>query len=410
MSRAPRSESARRFWGDDDSATPILHMDMDAFYVSVELLNRPELIGRPVAVGGQERGVISAASYEARRYGVNSAMSVAQAKRRCPQLVILPAHHDQYAAISSRIMAYLRTITPLVEQLSVDEAFLDVSGARKLFGSPVEIGQAIRRYVRSSEGVVASIGIASTKHVAKVASAHAKPDGLLLVPHDRTLDFLHTLPVGALWGVGEKTRELLARKGIINVADIATVGQQRLISIVGQAQGQHLYQLAMGRDDRAVVPEREEKSISREQTFFESLFDTNEALRVLLYQSHDVARRLRAHNVFARTVSIKVRYADFSTLTRSVTLGAPTHTGAEIYEAARGLFMNLPAQSLGIRLLGVRGGQLSRPDDGVQLALDDDGRRSRAEEAMDLVRQKYGNQVLNQGSLLENGHSDPFTS
>ncbi|QJC21602.1 DNA polymerase IV [Arcanobacterium buesumense] len=401
MSRAPRSSAARRFWGDDDSQTPIMHMDLDAFFVSVELIERPELVGRPVAVGGQERGVISAASYEAREFGVNSAMPVGQAKRRCPQLIILPPNHEKYEEISRRVMDFLRTITPLVEQLSVDEAFLDVAGARKLFGSPVRIGHYIRRHIQETEGIVASIGIAASKHVAKIASAHAKPDGLLLVPRDRTLDFLHTLPVGALWGVGEKTRENLAKRGITHVADIVTIGQQRLSAIVGQANGQHLYNLALGQDNRRVEPQREEKSISREQTFFEPIMTSSQAHKVLLYQSHDVASRLRAHGSYSRTLSLKVRYSDFSTLTRSITLGAPTNTGADVYEAVCALFDQLYAEGRGIRLLGVRAGQLSRYDGGVQLTLGDDGRRSKAEEAMDLVRAKYGRSVLKHGSLLE---------
>lgn len=267
MSKAPRSQAARRFWGDDDTHTPILHMDMDAFFVSVELLERPELIGKPVAVGGLERGVISAASYEARTYGVNSAMPVGLAKRRCPHLIILPTNRHKYAAISQRVMDYLRTITPAVEQLSVDEAFLDVSGARKLFGTPTHIATTIREWIRTNEGIPASIGIASTKHVAKIASAHAKPDGLLLVPHHRTQDFLNTLPVGALWGVGDKTRELLHRKGIDTVSDVVAIGPQRLVTILGQAQGNHLYRLAIGDDRRNVQPQHEEKSISREHTF-----------------------------------------------------------------------------------------------------------------------------------------------
>ncbi|QRV02766.1 DNA polymerase IV [Arcanobacterium phocisimile] len=407
MSRAPRSTAARRFWGDDDSHTPILHMDMDAFFVAVELLERPELVGKPVAVGGQERGVISAASYEARTFGVNSAMPVAQARRCCPQLIILPAQHHKYSEVSRRIMDYLRSITPLVEQLSVDEAFLDVAGARKLFGTPMQIAQRIREHIRSTEGLAASIGIASTKHVAKVASAHAKPDGLLLIPQERTTDFLHALPVGALWGVGDKTRETLEKKGIVDVADIVALGRPRLVAILGQAHGNHIYDLAIGRDERRVQPYREEKSISKEHTFFDPIDDPPAAWKMMLDQAHDVARRLRANEFFGRTVSIKVRYTDFSTITRSVTLGAPTNTGADIYDAARNLFDQLPASGMGIRLLGVRVGQLSRSAQGVQLALDDDGRRSRAEETMDEIRQKFGGEILQHGSLLETERRQP---
>ncbi|USR80020.1 DNA polymerase IV [Arcanobacterium pinnipediorum] len=409
MSRAPRSHTARRFWGDDDSGTPILHIDMDAFFVSVELLYRPDLIGKPVAVGGQDRGVISAASYEARTHGVNSAMPVAQARRRCPHLIILPAHHDRYAAVSERIMNYLRSITPLVEQLSVDEAFLDVKGAQKLFGSPVQIAHQIRAHIRSAEGLAASVGIASTKHVAKVASAHAKPDGLLLVPKERTQDFLLTLPVGALWGVGDKTRGLLHDRGIIDVSDILTVGRQRLVAILGSSQGNHLYDLASGKDERKVQPVREEKSVSKEHTFFEPMHKHEDALRMILTQAHDVGRRLRAHDLYGRTVTIKVRYSNFHTITRSVTLGAGTNTGADIFDAARSLFDQLPSSDLGIRLLGVKVDQLSPAGQGIQLALGDDGRRSRAEETMDSIREKFGHAILQQGSLMETDSRQPPT-
>ena len=228
MSRAPRSEAARRAWGEDDSATPILHVDMDAFFVSVELLTRPELRGLPVVVGGRDgRGVVSAASYEARAYGVNSAMPMATALRRCPQAVVLPVRHGVYSAVSRRMMAILGEVTPLLEQLSVDEAFLDVTGARRRMGSPVAIGRWIREQVRDRVGVPASVGIASTKFVAKLASAHAKPDGLLLVPAGATQDFLDTLPVGALWGVGEKSAQALARWGITDVRTLAATDVRR---------------------------------------------------------------------------------------------------------------------------------------------------------------------------------------
>ncbi|MFY9262780.1 MAG: DNA polymerase IV [Actinomycetaceae bacterium] len=401
MSRAPRSPAARRFWGDDDSATNILHIDMDAFFVSVELLRRPELRGKPVAVGGQERGVISAASYEARAFGVNSAMPVAQAKRACPQLVILPPTMDLYAEVSQRVMKILHDVTPLVEQLSVDEAFLDVAGARKIFGSPVQIAQQIRAEIRRSEHIPASIGIASTKHVAKIASAHAKPDGWLLIPEEATLAFLHSLPVGALWGVGEVTRRRLEGYGVRTVKDLADLGRQTLIHLLGQAAGNQLYELAMGIDPRAVTPVREDKSYSREQTFFDPVTDRTHAEKIMLDQSHDAARRLRKNGMLARTVSIKVRFTDFSTITRSLTLGAPTATGADIYAAACQLFNEVTIPKGGIRLLGVKADQLSDAGLGLQLALDDDGRRSRAEEVMDSIRSKFGAGALSQASLLE---------
>lgn len=407
MSRGPRSEGAKKNWGHDDSQTNILHVDMDAFFVSVELLDHPELVGQPVAVGGQGRGVIAAASYEARRYGVNSAMPVGQAKRLCPHLIVLPTSHGVYGKVSKRIMAILEDVTPLVEPVSVDEAFLDVTGARRIFGSPVDIAHHIRRTIHEKEKVPASIGIASTKHVAKIASAHAKPDGMLLIPHDQTLAFLHSLPVGALWGVGPVSREKLERKGIISVGDLAALGEQRLRRLLGEASGTQLYALAMGVDPRPVTPHTLEKSMSREQTFFEPITVRAEAERILLHLSDDVARRLRLNSFISWTIGIKVRSsADFSTISRSVTLGGPTDLAHDVYEASRRLFDGVEIPRGGIRLLGVKAENLARQEEGIQLSIDDDGRRGRAEAAMDSVRQKFGGTSLKPGSLI-GGFNDP---
>lgn len=377
---------------------------MDAFFVSVELLDHPELRGKPVAVGGQERGVVSAASYEARAYGVNSAMPVGIAKRKCPGLIMIPGHHRRYSEVSGRIMEILRSVTPLVEQVSVDEAFLDVGGSRKIFGSPTEIGRLLRERIRAEEGVPASVGIAATKSVAKVASAHAKPDGLLLIPKDATLDFMHSLPVGALWGVGEKTRERLEQRGIYTVADVAAIGQDRMIGLLGEGSGRHLYALAMGHDPRPVRTEHEEKSVSKEQTFFDFVHDRDALERTLLDQAHDIARRLRRHGVVAKTVGIKVRFGDFSTITRSVTLGAPTATAAELHRFGCLLFREVTIPPSGIRLIGLKADQLSDPGLGIQLSIDDDGRTSVAEETMDSIRAKFGPGALGPGSLLNERH------
>ncbi|MDP9800260.1 DNA polymerase-4 [Arcanobacterium wilhelmae] len=399
MSRAPRSGAAKRDWGSDDSLTNIMHVDMDAFFVSVELLERPQLRGTPVAVGGMERGVISAASYEARRFGVNSAMPVARAKRLCPALTIIPPSHGKYSAVSRRIMAILADVTPKVEQLSVDEAFLDVGGARKAVGSPTEIAHLIRARIREQEGVPASVGIAATKHVAKIASAHAKPDGVLLVPESATLEFLHSLPVGVLWGVGEKMRAKLEYYGIHSVGELAALGEARLARMVGSAAGHSLYALAMGIDPRAVVTHREEKSMGKEQTFFD-LLDPSAANAVLLEQSHEIARRLRSASVRAWTVGIKVRFEDFTTVSRSVTFGAPTDLGAEIYRAATHLLAEVPSRG-GFRLLGVRAEHLDDGGAGFQLRIDDDGRSRRAESAVDEVLKKFGSGAAGRGSLVK---------
>ena len=401
MSRAPRSEAARRAWGEDDSATPILHVDMDAFFVSVELLTRPELRGLPVVVGGRDgRGVVSAASYEARAYGVNSAMPMATALRRCPQAVVLPVRHGVYSAVSRRMMAILGEVTPLLEQLSVDEAFLDVTGARRRMGSPVAIGRWIREQVRDRVGVPASVGIASTKFVAKLASAHAKPDGLLLVPAGATQDFLDTLPVGALWGVGEKSAQALARWGITDVRTLAATDVRRLERVLGRAAARHLSELAHGIDARPVSPHREEKSLGTESTFYETVTDREHARRVLLDQCHQCAARLRQGSGRARVVVLKARGADFTTVTRSRTLPVPTDLARDLWQAVAQLFDTLATPPGGFRLLGVRVEGLSGAEDGVQLLLDDDPRRGAPERAADAVRRRWGEGAVRPASLI----------
>ena len=400
MSRAPRSATARRSWGNDDSATPILHVDMDAFFVSVELMHYPELRGKPVAVGGKERGVVSAASYEARTYGVNSAMPVGKAYKLCPGLIMLPPRHGLYGDVSRQVMSILSDVTPLLEQVSVDEAFLDVSGARKLFGSPVDIARHLRERIRREVGVPASVGIAATKHVAKVASAHAKPDGMLLIPESATLEFLHSLPVGALWGVGERTRERLEVAGVDTVGELAGLGQARLERLLGKAGGAHLYALAMGIDPRQVTVSHIEKSIGREETFFTHVTDRAELDRVLLAQAHDTARRLRKKGFLARTVAIKVRFADFTTITRSLTLGQPTALANDIYRAARSLLDGVKIGADGVRLLGLRAEQLQDGASEVQLAFDDDPRREIAESVMDGALARFGKDAVQPASLV----------
>ena len=402
MSRSPRAQAARRSWGDDDSATPILHVDMDAFFASVELLEHPELAGRPVIVGGASgRGVVSAASYEARAYGVASAMSMAEAHRRCPQAVVLPVRHGLYSQVSRRVMAVLEQVTPLTEKVSVDEAFLDVSGARRRMGSPVAIARWIRAEVRARVGVPASVGVAATKFVAKLASSHAKPDGLLLVPADATQNFLDVLPVGALWGVGDKSARALQRWGIRDVRALAATDVRRLEKILGPAAGRHLHDLAHGIDPRPVSPGREEKSVGTESTFFDTITDRAHARRVLLDQTHQCAARLRAGELRGRVVVLKARGADFVTVTRSRTLSAPTDLARDLFAVVERLFDALPTPGGGFRLLGVRVEDLARPDDGIQLLLDDDPRRGAPERAADAVRRRWGAGALAPASLLD---------
>ena len=404
MSRAPRSQAACRSWGDDDSAAPIIHVDMDAFFASVELLEHPELVGRPVIVGGRDgRGVVSAASYEARVFGVSSAMSMAEASRRCPQAVVLPVRHGRYSEVSAQVMSVLAEVTPVLEKVSIDEAFLHVSGARRRLGSPVTIGRWIRTEVRRRVGVPASVGIASTKFVAKLASSHAKPDGLLLIPAGATRDFLNLLPVGALWGVGSRTQEVLARWGINDVRTLAEADVRHLEKILGRAAGRHLHELSHGVDPRRVEPVREEKSVGTETTFFDTVTDREHARLVLLDQSHQCAARLRASDLRCRVVVLKARGADFTTVTRSRTLAVPTDLARDIWETLSSLYSLLPTPAGGFRLLGVRVEGLLRPDDGVQLLLDEDPRRGASERAADAVRRRWGSDALAPASLLGGG-------
>ncbi|WP_128772800.1 DNA polymerase IV [Actinomyces oricola] len=401
MSRAPRAPAARRSWGEDDSATPILHVDMDAFFAAVELLDHPELEGRPVIVGGADgRGVVSAASYEARAFGVSSAMPMAEARRRCPQAVVLPVRHSVYSAVSAQVMSILGEVTPVLERVSVDEAFLDVTGSRRRMGTPVAIGQWIRRQVRARVGVPASVGVAATKFVAKLASAHAKPDGLLLVPAAATQDFLNVLPVGALWGVGEKSAQALARWGIEDVRTLAATEVRLLERILGTAAARHLSDLSHGIDPRPVSPRREEKSIGTESTFFDTITDRDHARRVLLDQCHQCAARLRAGSLRARVVVLKARGADFTTVTRSRTMPASTDLAVDLWATVEALFAALPTPGGGFRLLGVRVEGLGRDADGVQLLLDDNPRRGAPERAADEVRRRWGKKAVAPASLL----------
>ncbi len=400
MSRGERSAEARRDWGSDDAGCSILHVDMDAFFAAVELLDRPDLVGRPVIVGGEQRGVVLSATYEARRFGVHSAMPMSRARALCPQAVVLPPHHDTYARVSREVMAILAEVTPVMEKVSIDEAFLDVAGARRRLGPPVAIATAIRRRIRTELGVPASVGVAATKFVAKLASSHAKPDGLLLVPRAATVPFLHSLPVGALWGVGEKTRERLHRYGIDTVAALAEQPVRTLHRILGVAAGQRLHDLAQGRDPRAVEPERSEKSIGTETTFAADVSDRATLESVLLEQAHRVAARLRSGGLVGRTVAIKVRFSDFRTITRSRGT-EPTDVAHDIFALARALLADVAVPADGLRLLGVRVEQLQPAGEGIQLRLGEDDHRREAEAAMDDIRHRFGPTALRPASLLD---------
>ncbi len=396
----------------DDSGCSILHVDMDAFYASVEVRRRPELRGKPVIVGGVgNRGVVCSATYEARQYGVRSAMPVARALRLCPPAIVLPVDGAAVSAASKAIMAIFRDVTPLVEPLSLDEAFLDVGGARRLLGSAATIAAAIRARVQDEQQLTCSVGIASTKFVAKVASVRCKPDGMLVVPADGVLEFLHPLPIAALWGVGPKTEERLHSAGLDTIGDLAAAPVRRLESIVGRAGAAHLHALALGRDPRAVEPESAEKSIGAEETFGTDVGDPEIVYRELLGLAAKTASRLRAGDLRARTVAIKIRRADFTTLARSRTLERPTDSGQELYAVARELYDILRAgpdlQGSLVRLVGIRAEGIVDGGGAQQLVLGEreNGWRE-ADAAMDAARARFGNAAITQASLVRRESAD----
>ncbi|QHT55477.1 DNA polymerase IV [Cellulomonas sp. H30R-01] len=403
MSRGPRAAAARRDWGREEDGCSILHVDMDAFFASVELARRPQLRGLPVIVGGAQRGVVLAATYEARAFGVHSAMPMAAALRMCPQAVVVPPDHTAYRDVSQGVMRILHDVTALVEQVSVDEAFLDVAGARRRLGPPTTIAAEIRRRVHAEFGITCSVGIAANKFVAKLASGHAKPDGVLLVPRAATLDFLRVLPVGALWGVGERTEAALARWGIRTVAELADSDVATVQRAVGKVAGAHLFDLSWGRDPRPVQPHREEKSIGAEETFVEDVADLAVVQAKVLELADRCATRLRHKEVVARTVTVKVRTSDFRTLTRSRTLTTPSDVGRELYLVARELVAGADLGGLPVRLVGVRAEGLEpaaatvrQPTLEEAVAEPTPDRRD-AERVMDEVRARFGAAAIRTG-------------
>jgi DNA polymerase-4 len=393
----------------DDTGCTVLHVDMDAFFVSVELLERPDLRGRPVVVGGSGgRGVVSAASYEARTYGVHSAMPMSRARRLCPQAVVLPPRHERYAAVSAGVMEIFRSITPLVEPLALDEAFLDVAGALRRLGRPAEIGRMIRAQVVEQQGITCSVGVASTKFAAKLASTRCKPDGLMVVPADGIIEFLHPLPVAALWGVGERTEEILRRLGLHTVGDLARTPEDTLRRELGEASGAHLHALAWGRDERSVVAANPDKSIGAEETFERDIADPGTIRRELLRLSDRVGSRLRGSGQAGRTVAIKLRRADFTTISRARTLREPTDLAREIYATACALYEASGLAYTPLRLVGVRVENLVDSDSTPrQLALGEreSGWRE-AEQAMDRAARRFGAGAVRPATLVK-GESTP---
>ncbi len=386
----------------DDTGCTVLHVDMDAFYASASLLSRPELVGTPVIIGGGNRGVVLSATYEARAFGVSSAMPMGRATRLCPQATIIAPDHDLYSRISKAVMATFADITPFVEPLSLDEAFLDVAGAVRLMGSPATIAGRIRDTIADEQGITCSVGVAGSKFVAKLASALAKPDGMLVVPQSEVVTFVQQLPVAALWGVGDRTEEQLARLGLRTVADIAHTPRQTLVRALGEATGTHLHDLAWGRDPRSVEPIRKERSIGNERTYDHDVDDPDVVHRTILALAGTTAARLRSGGLVGRTVSIKVRFADFTTITRSKTLRDPTDVTRDIAAVARGLYDALGLQRARVRLVGVRVEGLSEAAaTPVQVTLDEPEHGWReADRAIDRARARFGTGSVGMASLL----------
>ncbi len=396
-----------------DSGCHILHVDMDAFYASVEIRDRPELAGRPVIVGATaSRGVVLSASYEAREFGVRSAMPVTRARRLCPQAVFIPPRHHVYAAVSKEVMEVFRSVTPEVEPLALDEAFLDVSGAIRRLGRPARIGALIRATIAEQQGITCSVGVAPSKFIAKLASTRSKPDGLLVVPPDGVLEFLHPLPVAALWGVGEQTGQVLARLGLRTVLDIAEIPVGTLQRELGPSLGAHLAALAWGRDERPVVSSTPEKSIGAEETFASDVDDPEVIRRELLRLSGRTARGLRSAGAVARTVVIKLRLANFTTITRSRTLPEPTDVARTIYATACALYGAAGLDSRArLRLVGVRTSGLVPASRAVtQLAFGDRPGWRDAERALDRISGRFGADTVRPAALVTGQQDEPGPS
>jgi DNA polymerase-4 len=398
-------------------STPILHVDMDAFYASVATRDRPELQDVPVIVGGGYRGVILSANYHARAYGVRSGMPSVRARRLCPHAVRVSADYDTFSTVSSAVMENFRRITPQVEVVSLDEAFLDVRGSTRRLGSPLEIAEQLRATIHDEQGINCSVGVAASISVAKLASRRAKPDGVVVVPPEEITSFLHPLDVGELYGVGEKTQAMLHRLGLITVGDVAHTPLRTLQRAVGDGLGSMLHDLAWGSDSREVSPGRvsahsfghsgmggdPEQSMGAQETFGRDMDDREVILRELLTLTAKVASRMRVAEVAGRTVSITVRFADFTTITRTRTIPEATDVTQEIYRAAVRLYDALGLQRARLRLVGVRvEGLVPRTTVQRQGVL---GERERgwpdADRAVDRATRRFGSAAVRPASLID---------
>ncbi|HSU88002.1 MAG TPA: DNA polymerase IV [Terriglobia bacterium] len=383
----------------------ILHVDMDAFYASIEQLDHPEYKGRPVIVGadprnGKGRGVVAACSYEARKFGIRSALPISRAWKLCPEGVYVRPRMKRYVEVSHQVMDVFRRYTDLVEPLSIDEAFLDITGSTALLGAPDKIAQSIKKEIRETTGLTASIGLAPNKFVAKVASDLKKPDGFVIVAENDIEEFLRELPISRLWGVGPKTEVRLHEMGFRTIGELTSASRESLVRSLGSL-GEHLYQLSHGRDDRPVVPDWEPKSCGTETTFDEDTDDRELLLRTILELSDHVAERLRKDEYRARKVTLKLRYSNFSTHTKQHSLDKLIQTGEEIAAVARRLFSQFPLDRK-IRLIGVSAGDLHRDGgDPQQLALfTPSNQNEKLSHTVDEIKQKFGVDSLRRGSQL----------
>ena len=377
----------------------ILHVDMDAFFAAVAQRDNPTLRGKPVAVGGsaESRGVVAAASYEARRYGIRSAMPSAEAQQRCPQLILVAPDHSKYRRVSEQIIALLADYTPLVEQVSVDEAFLDVTGSLRLHGSATHIGRQIRKRISHDFQLTASVGIGPNKFVAKLASEQAKPNGLLEIKPDEVAQFLARLPVAALWGVGEATADKLHRLGFATVGQLQQCDVDELVAQFGK-HGRRLAQLARGQDDSPIQTDRDRKSVSHEQTFAKDTKDRQFLRATLLELSEQVGHRLRSDQFKGRTVTLKLRFSDFHTITRSTTSAEPTNSDQQIYRSVGGLLDAVNLARRKVRLVGVAVSNLDTGEQ-PQLLATASARESEVDKAIDAVRERFGTDSVRRARL-----------
>ena len=384
----------------------IAHVDMDAFFAAVEQRDKPYLRGKPVIVGadpkgGRGRGVVSTCSYEARRFSIRSGLPISTAYKLCPEAVFLPVDSEKYSRVSDEILEIFNQFTPLVEMISVDEAFLDISGSYHLFGGPLEACRRLKAKIKKETGLTASVGLAPIKMAAKIASDLEKPDGLVVVAQDKLLEFLHPLDIGKLWGLGKKTIPLLNQLGIKTIGQLATTDPENLTELLGK-NGQHLWELANGIDQRLIVREDEIKSISNEITFDKDTSEAAEIDRALVYLSEKISSRMRRENFKARTITLKIRLQGFATYTRAMTLIKANSFVEVVYRAVKKLLNDFNRQGRKIRLLGVKVSNLMPLDVNDSLLVDsNDEKKERIHKTVDDLREKFGNQVIHRAGSIK---------